>query len=124
MKTTAMIPSATALTSVVLALFAGSSSAFWGQLRLDTVCSEGCNTILNLKDYNTGSTYTCGTVNPTFCTSEGLCRVFCTETSPGGFNFFVQYWHTNDGCNNLDFQGALDSHHGWCCGGTPCDIGA
>ena len=68
MKTSIKIP-------VVLALLAGSASAFWGQLRLDEVCSEGCNTILNLLDYNTGSTYTCGTVASWYCTWEGSCPV-------------------------------------------------
>jgi len=71
MKTNSIIPTAIGM----LALFAGRSSAFHGQLRLDVVCSEGCNDVLNLVDYNTGSTYTCGVVNPSFCNTEGRCPV-------------------------------------------------
>ncbi|KAK4212298.1 hypothetical protein QBC37DRAFT_425212 [Rhypophila decipiens] len=105
-----------------VSFFTGISSAFNGQLRLDTVCSEGCNTVLNLRDYDTGSTYTCGVLVPSFCSYEGRCPVICRETSPGGYNFNAQFWQTSDGCDNIDFEGALDSHHEYCCGGAPCDI--
>ncbi|KAK3317506.1 hypothetical protein B0T19DRAFT_405198 [Cercophora scortea] len=110
----------------VLAFFTGSSTAFWGQLRLDYSCpGEGCFTTLNIKDYNTGSTYTCGAVNPSYCTSEGKCPVYCQETSPGGYNWNAQFWQTTDGCDNMDFLGAFGgAGHGYCCGGAPCDIGA
>ncbi|KAK3322955.1 hypothetical protein B0H66DRAFT_639273 [Apodospora peruviana] len=121
MKTLSIIPAAAA----TIALFAGSSAAFWGQLNLVGRCpGEGCFTYLTLRDYNTGSTYDCGIVNPGYCNSPGKCTNTCTETSPGGYNFNVQYWQTSDGCENVDFLGALDAHHGWCCGGVPCDIGA
>lgn len=71
MKTNSITP--TAMT--ILAFLMGTSSAFHGQLRLDEVCSEGCNTVLNLVDYNTGSTYFCGGASPAFCTFEGRCPV-------------------------------------------------
>ncbi|KAI1370940.1 hypothetical protein F4677DRAFT_464640 [Hypoxylon crocopeplum] len=113
-------------TSLVIASLASSAAAFWGQLSLDTDCgsSEGCLTILGLLDYDTGSTYTCGNVYPPNCPNEGSCSVFCQETSGGGYNFDAKFWQTSDGCENIDFEGALDSHHGYCCGGTPCDIAA
>ncbi|RFU28159.1 hypothetical protein B7463_g8178, partial [Scytalidium lignicola] len=65
------------LTSLLaaIAFIASGATAFYGQLRLDEECSEGCNLVLNINDYNTGSTYTCGTVNPSFCTYEGACNV-------------------------------------------------
>jgi hypothetical protein len=46
------------------------------------------------------------------------------ETSPGGYKFTARMWRTHDGCHNLDFDGALDAGHGWCCGKLPCDIKA
>ncbi|CAI7575415.1 unnamed protein product [Penicillium manginii] len=46
------------------------------------------------------------------------------ETSPGGYGFGALVWRTSDGCHNIDFQGALNSGHGYCCGSLPCDITA
>lgn len=69
--TSSIIPTAIS----AISFLAGISTAFNGQLRLDVVCSEGCNTVLNLVDYDTGSTYTCGVVNPSFCSFEGRCPV-------------------------------------------------
>lgn len=58
----------------------------------------------------------------------GLENVLTTpsfvETSPGGYKFTARMWRTYDGCHNIDFDGALDAGHGWCCGKLPCDIKA
>ncbi|KAI0123324.1 hypothetical protein BJ170DRAFT_687339 [Xylariales sp. AK1849] len=48
--------------------------------------------------------------------------VSCRETSPGGYNFNAKFWQTSDGCNNIDFEGAFNLGHEWCCGGAPCDL--
>ncbi|RFU24879.1 hypothetical protein B7463_g11463, partial [Scytalidium lignicola] len=108
-----------------LAILAGNASAFYGQLSLDEECSEGCNTVLNILDHHAGSTYTCGAVNPSFCTHEGACKVLCQETSKGGYNWNAEFWQTSDGCHNINFEGAFGgAGHGYCCGGAPCNIGA
>ena len=44
------------------------------------------------------------------------------ETSPGGFNF-VAFVNVADNCIEMDFEGALDSGVGRCCG-NPCDMNA
>ena len=72
MKTVSIISAALS----ALALFAGSSSAFDGQLSLTYSCpGEGCFYTLGLLDYNTGSTYSCGSVVPSYCSTESSCQV-------------------------------------------------
>lgn len=46
------------------------------------------------------------------------------ETSAGGYEFGALMWRTSDGCHNIDFEGALDAGHGYCCGSLPCDFSA
>jgi hypothetical protein len=54
-----------------LALLTGNASAWWAQLSIDYTTTP----ILNLLDYYTGSTYSCGTVYPSYCTVEYGCPV-------------------------------------------------
>jgi hypothetical protein len=51
-----------------------------------------------------------------------ICRF--NEYTAGGYHFNARLWRTNDGCHNIDFEGALDAHHGYCCGSLPCDFTA
>jgi hypothetical protein len=46
------------------------------------------------------------------------------EQTPGVYNYAAKIWRTDDGCHNIDFNGYLDAHHGYCCGSLPCDIWA
>jgi hypothetical protein len=46
------------------------------------------------------------------------------ETSDGGYGFNALIWRTSNGCHNIDFKGALDAGHGYCCGSLPCYITA
>jgi hypothetical protein len=47
------------------------------------------------------------------------------QTAGGGtYNFEATLWRTDDGCHNIDFLGALDAGHGYCCGSLPCDFTA
>lgn len=71
-----MMSTISLLTNTAIALLAAPASAFYGQLSDNTVCAgEGCNPIVGLVDYNTGSTYTCGVAYASFCTYEGRCPV-------------------------------------------------
>jgi hypothetical protein len=45
-------------------------------------------------------------------------------TAPASYKFDALLWKTDDGCHNIDFQGGLDAHHGYCCGSLPCDFTA
>ncbi|KAJ5997287.1 hypothetical protein N7522_008947 [Penicillium canescens] len=113
------------LSATALAL-ANRASAFYGQMAAsDYSANEGGTfQIIYLTDYNTGSTYS-GTLRGGFngCTSS-QCPVSFYETSPGGYGFNALMWRTNDGCHNINFEGALSAGHGWCCGSLPCDFTA
>lgn len=50
-----------------------------------------------------------------------ICLSF-EGTSPGGYGFGANVWRTSDNCYNIDFKGALDSVHCYCCGS--CDTTA
>ncbi|KAJ5896425.1 uncharacterized protein N7473_005824 [Penicillium subrubescens] len=108
-----------------VALF-GHASAFYGQMSAsDYFINEGgVYQNVYLKDDKTGSTYS-GYLRGGFngCTSSP-CNLQFSETSAGGYAFYASMWRTSDGCHNIDFQGALDSHHGYCCGSLPCDFSA
>ncbi|KAJ6081536.1 hypothetical protein N7499_006410 [Penicillium canescens] len=111
------------LSATALAL-ANRASAFYGQMAAsDYSANEGGTfQIIYLTDYN--STYS-GTLRGGFngCTSS-QCPVSFYETSPGGYGFNALMWRTNDGCHNINFEGALSAGHGWCCGSLPCDFTA
>jgi hypothetical protein len=46
------------------------------------------------------------------------------EVRGAAYNPIVNMWRTDDGCHNIDFLGALDAYHGYCCGPLPCDFTA
>ncbi|KAF3404534.1 hypothetical protein DPV78_002044 [Talaromyces pinophilus] len=105
-------------------------SAWYGSVTKGDDCgSGGCSGYLDLTDYNTGSTYWCGWIYPdssSACSGSGnACSITCYETSPGGYNFPIQYWKTSDGCQNINFEGAFGgAGHGWCCDPTSCSLTA
>ncbi|KAJ5766439.1 uncharacterized protein N7511_004055 [Penicillium nucicola] len=106
---------------------AGSAAAWNGQLAADAYNSgEGGQVTqeIHLTDYATGSTYQ-GWLYGGFngCTTTE-CSVYFEENSGGNYQFTAKLWRTSDGCHNIDFQGAFDAGHGYCCGSLPCDISA
>ncbi|KAJ5748779.1 uncharacterized protein N7511_010475 [Penicillium nucicola] len=113
------------LSATALAL-ANQASAFYGQMAASAYEANegGTFQIIYLTDYNTGSTYS-GTLYGGFnsCTSSE-CAVIFHETSAGTYGFTAEMWRTSDGCHNIDFQGAFDAGHGYCCGSLPCDFSA
>ncbi|GFP59447.1 hypothetical protein TASIC1_0013014300 [Trichoderma asperellum] len=108
----------------VIATLAGPATAFYGQMAANalTVTGEGpAYQLITLTDYNTGSIYS-GDLNGGFRSEQAT--VFFGEDTPGGYDFYALMWETDDGCYNIDFQGALSAGHGWCCGSLPCDFTA
>ncbi|KAH8653783.1 hypothetical protein BX600DRAFT_553436 [Xylariales sp. PMI_506] len=104
-----------------LSLLSGSVRAFWGQVSITESCGGegGCLLGIGLLDYNTGSTYNTGYYPCIFTTG---CQTYFVETSPGGYDFPA--WADYDGeCIDIDFEGALSSGDGQCCG-LPCDLSA
>ncbi|CEJ60717.1 hypothetical protein PMG11_09280 [Penicillium brasilianum] len=87
--------------------------------------NEGTNfQTISLTDYNTGSNYSgmlWGGLNA--CTTSE-CPIRFHETSAGGYTFNAKMWRTSNGCHNIDFEGALDAHHVYCCGSLPRDFTA
>ncbi|KAL6908792.1 hypothetical protein GGI43DRAFT_429610 [Trichoderma evansii] len=116
-----------AYTLLSIAAFCGPATAFWGQLSIGQVWeSEGGEyQNIDLLDYSTGSTYEVQDLHDGFsgCVSTP-CSVEFYETSSGGYNFPALLWRSSDGCHHIDFQGALGSGAGYCCGSLPCNIGA
>ncbi|KAM0515772.1 hypothetical protein ACHAPE_005851 [Trichoderma viride] len=107
-----------------IAALAGPAAAFYGQMAASamTVSGEGpAYQLITLTDYNTGSIYS-GDLNYGFSSTQE--SVYFGEDTPGGYDFYALVWRTNDGCHNIDFQGALSSGHGYCCGSLPCDLTA
>ncbi|KAJ5634843.1 hypothetical protein N7528_002685 [Penicillium herquei] len=108
------------------AALAGHAHAFYGQMAASAYEENegGIFQVIYLTDYNTGSTYS-GTLYGGFndCTSYE-CTVDFYETSSGGYDFPALMWRTSDGCHNIDFEGAFDAGHGYCCGSLPCDFTA
>ncbi|KAJ0426201.1 hypothetical protein BJY00DRAFT_307698 [Aspergillus carlsbadensis] len=105
---------------------ASHASAFWGQMAASGYSGEGTPwQNIYLTDYNTGSTYQ-GILWGGFngCSGGTECDVNFSETSAGGYNFQAKVWRSNDGCHNIDFEGAFSAHHGYCCGSLPCDFSA
>ncbi|KAL4872097.1 hypothetical protein BDV12DRAFT_183340 [Aspergillus spectabilis] len=115
------------LSALALAL-AGKTTAFQGQMAASNLIDqEGPSfQIIYLTDYYTGSTYQ-GTLWGGFndCVSK-QCDISFIQTKPnsGGYDFNARMWKTNNGCHNIDFLGALDAHHGYCCGSLPCNFNA
>ncbi|KAJ5752488.1 hypothetical protein N7520_009405 [Penicillium odoratum] len=111
---------------VTVATLASYASAFTGQMAASAYEENegGVFQIIYLTDYTSGSTYS-GTLFGGFdgCTT-GECIVDFSETSSGGYEFHALMWRTSDGCHNIDFEGALDAGHGYCCGSLPCDFTA
>ncbi|KAL7901046.1 hypothetical protein HDV63DRAFT_364866 [Trichoderma sp. SZMC 28014] len=109
-----------------VAALCGSATAFWGQLAAGAIQgSEGGDyQYIYLTDYDTGSQYETLLHDGFSGCVSSPCSVGFGETSPGGYNFNALLWRSSDGCHHIDFQGALDSHSGSCCGSLPCDIGA
>ncbi|EAW13690.1 uncharacterized protein ACLA_044100 [Aspergillus clavatus NRRL 1] len=108
------------------AAFVGQAAAFWGQMDTsDWLGNEGGSyKYVYLKDYNTGSTYRAYVHGGWDACASNHCTVQFTETSKGTYTFNAQLWRTSNGCHNIDFEGALDAHHGYCCGALPCDLAA
>ncbi|KAJ6085225.1 hypothetical protein N7499_004854 [Penicillium canescens] len=105
----------------------GSAAAWNGQLSADAYNPGEGGTItqeIHLLDYTTGSRYD-GVLYGGFnaCTST-QCSVYFQEVSGGNYQFSTKVWRTNDGCHNIDFLGAFDAGHGYCCGSLPCNISA
>ncbi|KAL7948050.1 hypothetical protein V8C42DRAFT_316518 [Trichoderma barbatum] len=99
---------------------AGAASAWNGQMASKNKQADGTQTI-TMRDYTTGSTYD-ATLSGGF---TGTPRtVLFVETSPGGYRFAADLWKTSDGCHNINFNGAFDAGHGWCCGSLPCNLQA
>ncbi|UKZ95521.1 uncharacterized protein TrAFT101_010356 [Trichoderma asperellum] len=107
-----------------VAALAGPATAFYGQMAASalTVSGEGpAYQLITLTDYNTGSIYS-GDLNGGFRSEQAT--FFFGEDTPGGYDFYALMWETDDGCYNINFQGALSAGHGWCCGSLPCDFTA
>ncbi|KAJ5911666.1 uncharacterized protein N7473_000969 [Penicillium subrubescens] len=108
---------------------AGYASAFWGQMAASDYENDNGQTtihqIITLTDYNTGSIYT-GLLPGGFngCVASHCAVTFGEAYGNGFYKFKASMWKTNDGCHNIDFQGALDAGHGYCCGSLPCDLSA
>ncbi|KAL3488236.1 hypothetical protein BJX62DRAFT_181624 [Aspergillus germanicus] len=85
---------------------------------------NGIRQLIYLTDYTTGSTWQATLFGGFNGCTTNECAVFFVETSPGGYGFEGYLWRTNDGCHNIDFAGALDAHHGYCCGSLPCELWA
>ncbi|KAJ5938235.1 hypothetical protein N7454_004577 [Penicillium verhagenii] len=112
LATAALVGSVTAFTgSMAASAYAYSSSGLYEQ-------------IITLTDFTSGSVYEgylWGGFNE--CTSTE-CTVDFSEITDGNYAFAALMWRTSDGCHNIDFEGALSSEHGYCCGSLPCDFTA
>ncbi|KAL3490341.1 hypothetical protein BJX62DRAFT_238154 [Aspergillus germanicus] len=106
-----------------------SAHAFKGDMGASEYWTDGgspnwASQTIYLTDNYTKSTYEgklLGGFN--WCVTR-QCKVNFHETSEGGYQFTANMWKTNDGCHNIDFLGALDAHHGYCCGSLPCQFTA
>ncbi|KAL2837945.1 hypothetical protein BJY01DRAFT_251176 [Aspergillus pseudoustus] len=93
-----------------------SAHAFKGEMSASNYWTDGgspnwASQTVHLKDSLTGSTYEGKLLGGFNCFHE---------TSEGNYQFTANMWKTKDGCHNIDFLGALDAHHGYCCGSLPC----
>ncbi|KAL2808060.1 hypothetical protein BJX63DRAFT_436447 [Aspergillus granulosus] len=121
----------------IAALFT-SAHAFKGEMRAGDYWTDGASPnwasqTIYLKDDLTGSTYEgkllggfnwCITRECKVRFARWAVRGSFHETSEGGYQFTANMWKTNDGCHNIDFLGALDANHGYCCGSLPCQFTA
>ncbi|CEJ54178.1 hypothetical protein PMG11_00499 [Penicillium brasilianum] len=105
---------------------AGYASAFYGQMAASTynVYEGKTFQFITLTDYNTGSVYQGELWGGFNACVDTQCQITFGEKSSGNYNFRASMWRTDDGCHNIDFQGGLDAHHGYCCGSLPCDFTA
>ncbi|KAJ5372855.1 hypothetical protein N7517_004861 [Penicillium concentricum] len=110
------------------AIFTGRATAFWGQLKAGPYNDGEGGMIaqdIYVTDYNTGSVYYTLLDGGFDACATGQCDVFFQEESGDkSYYFSARLWRTTNGCHNIDFLGALDAHHGYCCGSLPCDIAA
>ncbi|CEL09007.1 hypothetical protein ASPCAL12151 [Aspergillus calidoustus] len=116
------------LSTTAAALLLGNASAFSGQMAAGeyTLSAQlGYGQSITLTDYYTGSQYYAWLYGGFNACVNNKCTVHMRETTaPATYKFDALMWRTNDGCHNIDFQGALDAGHGYCCGSLPCDFTA
>ncbi|KAJ5907051.1 uncharacterized protein N7473_003967 [Penicillium subrubescens] len=96
-----------------VAALASRVTAFNGEMNASGYYSNGQD--IYLTDYTTGESYS-GTLPGGF----NACVNTKETGTDGSYSFNAHMWRTNDGCHNIDFDGALDAHHGYCCGKLPC----
>ncbi|KAL3443562.1 hypothetical protein BJX65DRAFT_311720 [Aspergillus insuetus] len=115
-------------TAAAAALLIGNASAFSGQMAASeyiTSAQLGYGQSITLTDYYTGSQYYAWLYGGFNGCVDKKCSVQMRETTaPASYKFDALLWKTDDGCHNIDFQGGLDAHHGYCCGSLPCDFTA
>ncbi|KAL3439792.1 hypothetical protein BJX65DRAFT_315413 [Aspergillus insuetus] len=119
--------SSLAATTLLSLSLAGFATAFHGSLGASPYIRDpsGYYQYIYLEDYLTGSKWAArvdgGWDN---CADGAFCWASFIEQTPGVYNYAAKIWRTDDGCHNIDFNGYLDAHHGYCCGSLPCDIWA
>ncbi|RFU79711.1 hypothetical protein TARUN_2517 [Trichoderma arundinaceum] len=109
-----------------IAALPGIAAAWNGQVAAGKkfLTEGGDYQYIYLTDYTTGSTYEALLYGGFDGCTTSECSVGFAETSPGGYDFTAYVWRTPDGCHNIDFKGAFDAGHGYCCGSLPCNLSA